>query len=162
MMSATHETPMAVALTPELLREIMSQAASVPVQAMAAMQERFLKSQAERHAIDLESHTQLLCQLSLGFEGDPHRKLREKDPEFPAFPEKSEHFMAWVLKCQTKKTQRNISDAVAVQYAIIAMSDSYRGLFPDAQTFDSWETFVQARKPKFLLHTAEWSLFLEL
>ena len=35
-------------------------------------------------------------------------------------------------------------------------------MFPETQTFDSWEDFVQALKPKFLLHTAGWSLFLEL
>ena len=74
-MLAPHETPMAVALTPDLLREKMSLAASVPVQAMAAMPERFLQSQAERHAIDLEAHTQLLRHLSLGNEGDPLSKL---------------------------------------------------------------------------------------
>ena len=114
-MSAPHETPVAVALTPELLREIMQQAASVPVQAMAEMQERFLQSQAALHAREMESHTQLLHHLSLGNEGDPLRKLREKDPQFPAFSGKSEHFLAWVLECQTRKTQRNHPDAVAVQ-----------------------------------------------
>ena len=153
---------MAVALTPELLREIMLQAASVPVQAMAEMQERSLQSQAALHARKMESHTQLLQHLSLGNEGDPLRKLREKDPQFPAFSGKYEHFLAWVLECQTRKTQWNLPDAVAVQYAIMAMGDSLRGLFPETQNYVIWETFVQALKPKFLLHTAEWSLLLEL
>ena len=98
-MSAPHENPMAVAFTPDLLREIMSQAASFPVQAMAEMQERFLQSQATLHAREMESHTQLLHHLSLGNEGDPLRKLRENDPQFPAFSGKSEHFLAWVLEC---------------------------------------------------------------
>ena len=161
-MSSPHKNPLAVALTPELLREIMSQAASVPVQAMAAMQERFLQSQAERHAIDLEASTQLLHKVSLGNDGDTLRKLREKDPQFHAFSWKSEYFLTWVLECQTRKTQRNLPDAVAVQYAIMAMGDSFRELFPATQIFENWKAFVQALKPKFLLHTAEWSLFLEL
>ena len=109
---------------------------------MAEMQERFLQSQAALQARELESHTQLLHHLSLGNEGDPLRKLREKDPQFPAFSWKSEHFLAWVLECQTRKTQRNLTDAVAVQYSIMAMGDSFRGLFPATQNFDSWEAFV--------------------
>ena len=97
-MSAPHENPMAVALTPDLLREIMSQAASVPVQAMAEMQERFMQSQAALHASEMESHTQLLHHLSLGNEDDPLRKFLENDPQFPAFSGKSEHLLAWVLE----------------------------------------------------------------
>ena len=34
----------------------------------------------------------------------------------------------------------------------MAMGDSFRGLFPATQNFDSWEAFVQALKPKFLFH----------
>ena len=129
---------MAVALTPDLLREITQQAASVPVQAMAEMQERFLQSQAALQARELEAHTQLLHHLSLGNEGDPLRKLREKDPQFTAFSGKSEHFLAWVLEIQTRKTQRNLPDAVAVQYAIMEMEDLFRELFPETKTFVSW------------------------
>ena len=44
----------------------------------------------------------------------------------------------------------------------MAMGDAYRGLLPDDVSCRTWEVFVQALKPKFLLHTAEWSLFLEL
>ena len=76
-MSATQVTTIAVVLSPELLLEIMSQAASVHVQTIDAMQERFLQSQAARHAIDLEAHSQLIRQLSLGSEGDPRRVDRE-------------------------------------------------------------------------------------
>ena len=51
---------------------------------------------------------------------------------------------------------------MAVQYAIMAMGDSFRGLLPESQTYVSWEAFVQSLKLKLLLHTAEWSLFLEV
>ena len=144
---------MAFALTPELLREIMSQAASVPVQAMAEMQERFLQSQAERHASKLEAHTQLLRHLSLGNECDPLRKLREKDPQFPAFSGKSEHFLKNTAEPTGRggRPIRHHGDGRLIPRTV-----------PESQSFKSWEAFVQALKPKFLLHTAEWSLFLEL
>ena len=54
-MSAPEGALHTVAMTPELLMAIMHEAASVPVSARAAIQERFLLDQEERQAKDLEA-----------------------------------------------------------------------------------------------------------
>ena len=56
---------------------------------------------------------------------------------------------------------RDLPDAVAIQYAKMALGESIRGMFPTGVQFTNWEDFIQALKPKFLLHTADWSLYLE-
>jgi hypothetical protein len=150
-------------ITPETLRELLKEVAGAPIVAMRGMHESMLKAQEDRHRQEMEHQSQLLKILAdnTSAEADPLRKMREKDPQFPAFTGRSEHFLPWVLACQTSKQQRNLSDAVAIQYAILAMGDSFRGLLPPSVTFTKWDEFIQALKPKFMLHTAEWSLYLE-
>ena len=58
------------------------------------------------------------------------RKLREKDLQFPPFTGRTDDFRRWVLECPTGKQQRGLDDQGAIQYAIIAMGDSIRELFP--------------------------------
>ena len=60
-----------------------------------------------------------------------------------------------------RKEQRNLQDAVAIQYAKMAMRETARGLFDTTREFGTWEEFMQALKPKFLLHTAEYQLLVE-
>ena len=60
-----------------------------------------------------------------------------------------------------RKEQRNLHDAVAIQYAKMAMGETARGLFDTTREFATWEEFMQALKPKFLLHTAEYQLLVE-
>jgi hypothetical protein len=103
----------------------------------------------------------MLEKLAPQSESDPLRKLREKDPQFPAFTGKSEHLLAWIVECQMRKEQRDLPDAVAIQYAKMALGESIRGMFPTGTQFNNWDDFIQALKPKFLLHTADWSLYLE-
>ena len=92
---------------------------------------------------------------------DPLRTLREEDPQFHAFTGRTDHFLPWLLECQTRKEQRNLPDAVAIQYAIMAMGDTIRCIFPAGQTCPNWDEFVKELKPKFMPHTADWALFVE-
>ena len=41
------------------------------------------------------------------------------------------------------------------------MSETDRGLFDTTREFATWEEFMQALKPKFLLHTVEYQLLVE-
>ena len=171
-------------LTPQLLAEILQQAASVPLHAMKEMQREQLHFQGSMAQQNMEMQTKMMKQMTAATAAylappqahhvqapapampsdnpaDPLRKLREKDPQFPAFSGKTEHFLAWILECQTRKEQRDLHDAMVIQYAIIAMGETFRGLFPPKKQFASWEEFVKQLKPMFLLHTAEWSLFVK-
>ena len=87
----------------------------------------------------------LLAQLASAADSDPLRKLRKKDPQFPAFTGRTDHFLPWLLECQTRTEQRNLPDAVAIQYAIMAMGDTLRGIFPAGQTFPNWDKRVGLR-----------------
>ena len=69
--------------------------------------------------------------------------------------------MPWLLGCQTRKEQLNLPDAVAIQYAIVAMGDTLRGIFSAGLTFTVWDAFVKELKPKFMPDTADWALFVK-
>ena len=144
-----------------MLVDIIKEAASVPLHAMKEMQQEMLNQQGMMHMQSLAVQSQLMQQLTASAAADPLRKLREKDPQFPSFTGKSEHFLGWIVECQTRKEQRDLADAVAIQYAILAMGETFRGLFPAGQQFADWATFVRELKPKFLQHTMDWSLVLE-
>ena len=60
-----------------------------------------------------------------------------------------------------RKEQRNLQDAVAIQYAKMVMGETYGGLIDPTHEFATWEEFMQALKPKFLLQTAEYQLSVE-
>jgi len=47
----------------------------------------------------------------------------------PQSTRRTDHFLPWLLDCQTRKEHRNLPDAVAIQYAIMAMGDILRGIF---------------------------------
>ena len=79
------------------------------------------------------------------------RKLREKYPQFTGI---TEHFLDWITECQLRKEQRNLQDAVAIQYAKMAMGETARGHFDTTRELATWEEFMQELKPKFMLHTA--------
>ena len=51
--------------------------------------------------------------------------------------------------------QRNLPDAVAIQYAIRAMGDTLRGIFPAGQTLPNCGEFVKELKPTFMPHRAD-------
>ena len=51
--------------------------------------------------------------------------------------------------------QRNLPDAVAIPYAIMALGDTLRGIFPAGQTFPNWDEFVKELNPEFTPHTAD-------
>ena len=80
-----------------------------------AVQQRALRQQEE----SLRVQQTLLAQLDSAADSDPLRKLREKDPQFHAFTGRTDHFLFWLLECQTRKEQRDLPDAVAIQYAIM-------------------------------------------
>ena len=114
----------------------------------------------QMHQESLTINTQLLERLAMPHDADPLRKLMEKYPQFPQFTGRTEHFLAWITKCQMRKEQRNLHDAAAIQYAKIAIGETARGLFDNTREFATWEEFMQALEPKFLLHTAEYQLLV--
>ena len=74
---------------------------------------------------------------------------------------RTEHFLAWITECQMRKEQRNLQDAVDIQYAKMAMRETSRGIFDTTSEIATLEEFMQALKPMFLLHTAEYQLLAE-
>ena len=112
-------------LTPEMLADIIRQATAVPLHAVKEMQKEMLQTQLDLAERNISAQAALLKQLASPSEADPLRKLREKDPQCPQFTGKTEHFLAWVLECQTRKEQRDLPDAVAIQYAIMAMGETF-------------------------------------
>ena len=85
------------------------------------MQQQALRQQEESLCVQQT----LPAQLSSAADSDPLRKLREKDPQFPAFTGRRDHLLPWLLECQTRKEQRNLPDGVAIQYAIMARETSF-------------------------------------
>ena len=90
-----------------------------------AVQQRALSQQEE----SLRVQQSLIAQWARSADADPPRKLREMDPQFPAFTGRTDYFLPWLLECQTRKEHRNLPDVVAIQYVIIAMGDKLRGIF---------------------------------
>jgi len=102
----------------------------------------------------------LIAHLAGSADADPLRTLREKDPQFPAFTWRTDNFLPWLLDFQLRKEKRNLPDAVAIQYAVMATGDTLRGIFSVGQTFPNWDEFVKKLKPKFMPHTAILVLFV--
>ena len=74
---------------------------------------------------------------------------------------RTDHFLPLLLECQTRKEQRNLPDAVAIKYAIMAIGDTLRGIFPAGQTYPNWDELVKELKPKFMPQTADCAVFVE-
>ena len=86
-----------------------------------------IAAQGEFPKQHFEAQNALLEKLAPLSDADPLRKLREKDPQFPAFTGRSEHLLAWIVECQMRKEQRDLPDAVAIKYAQMALGESIRG-----------------------------------
>ena len=95
-------------ITPETLRELLKEVAVAPIVSMRGMHESMLKAQEDRHMQKMEHQSKLLKILydNNSSEAYPMRKMRGKDPDVTV---RSEHFIPWVLACQTSKQQRNLS-----------------------------------------------------
>jgi len=114
----------------------MQEAAAVPLRAVRGMQQEFIQAQAamtkqslavQQRALSqqeerLRVQQSIIAQLASSANTDPLRKLREKDPQFPVFTWLTDHFLPRRLECQTRQEQRNLPDAVAIKYAIMAMA----------------------------------------
>ena len=114
----------------------MQEAAAVLLLAVREMQQEFIQSQAamtpqslavQQKALSeqeesLRVQQYIIAQLASSADADPMRKLREKDQQFPAFTVR-------LLERETRKEQRNLPDAVAIQYAFIAIGDTLLGIF---------------------------------
>ena len=90
----------------------MQEASSVPLRAVREMQQEFIQSQAVMTQQSLAVQQSVIAQLASSAFTDPLLKLREKDTQFPAFTGRTDHFLPWLLECQTRKEQRNVPDAV--------------------------------------------------
>ena len=134
-------------------------AAAVPLRAVREMQQEFIESQAA-----MTQQSPAVQQSALSQQKEilrvRHSLIAQLAPQFPAIPGRTDHFLPWILECQTCKEQRNLPDAVAIQYAIKAMGDTLRGIFPAGQTFPNWDEPVKELRPKFMPHTADWTLFV--
>ena len=104
----------------------MHKASAVPLRAVRETQQEFIQAQAatthQSLAMQQKARSQqeeslrvqesIIAQLASSVDTDPLRKLREKDPQFPAFTGLTDHFLPWLLECQTRKEPRNLPDAV--------------------------------------------------
>ena len=129
----------------------MQEAAAAPLHAVREMQQEFIQSRAAMTQQSLAVQQQAIRQQEESLHVQQTiRKLHEKEPQFHAFTGLTDHFLPWLLECQTRKEQRNFPDAVAIQYAIMAMGDTIRGIFPADQTFPNLDEFVKELKTKFM------------
>ena len=87
---------------------------------------KLIRAQIQTHPETLAIQTQLLERLATPHEADALRKLSEKDPQFPLFTGRTEHFLACITEFEMRKEQRNLQDAVAIQYAKMAMGETAR------------------------------------
>ena len=90
------------------------------------------------------------------------RKLQEQNPEFHKFDQRHDNFLRWLVEVQDRKTQRGISDAVAIVYATIAIvEDRKRLLSPEQKFKNNWEAFVTHLKWKLLGESTVYQLVYE-
>jgi len=162
-------------LSVDFLATLMQEAVAMPLRAVREMQAEFFHAQATMTQQSLAVHQTtriqqeerlrvqqtIIAQLASSADADPLRKLRAKDPQFPAFTGRTDHFLPLHLECHTRQEHRNLPDAVAIQQATMAMVDTLRGIFPAGQTFPNWDEFVNELKPKFMPHSADWALSVE-
>ena len=118
---------------------------------MRQAQSELVTAQLRMHTESMAIQTQLLERLATPQEPDPLRKFSEKDPQFQQFTGKAEQFLTWITEFQMRKEQRNLQDAVAIQYAKMAIDETARGNFDTTREFETWEEFMQALKPLLLL-----------
>ena len=69
------------------------------------------------------------------------RKLQEKDPEFPKYDDKPEHFLSWFVSVEERKELRKISDQVAIIFATEALGGHSRGTVGDGKRCKDWREF---------------------
>ena len=98
----------------QMLRQLITEAYAVPLHGIKEMLREMMQAQGEIAQKQIEAQSSILERITPQSESDSLRKLREKDPQFPAFTGKSEHLLAWIVECQTRKEQRDLPDAVAI------------------------------------------------
>jgi len=99
-------------LSVDFLRALMQEAAAVPLRAVRAIQQEFIQAQAAMTQQNLAVRQRALSQLEerlrvqqtiiaqFASSADANQK---KDPQFPAFTGRTDHFLPWLLECQTRK-----------------------------------------------------------
>ena len=73
-----------------------------PIIEMRQAQSELVTVQLRMHTESMAIQTQLLEMLATPHEAYHLRKLMEKDPQFPHFTERTEHFLAWITECQVR------------------------------------------------------------
>ena len=88
----------------------MQEAAAVPLRAVRKMQQEFLQAQIamthKRVAVQQRALIQqyerfrvqqsLIAEVASSADADSLRELRERDPQFPAFTGRTDHFLHWL------------------------------------------------------------------
>ena len=92
-----------------------------PIVEMRYSQTELIRAQMQMHQYSLVIQTRLLDRLAVPNEADHLRKLSTRDPQFQQFTLRTEHFLAWITEYQMRKEQRDLQEAVTIQYAKMAM-----------------------------------------
>ena len=87
---------------------MLTEASAVPLHGMKEMLREMMQAQGEIAQKQIEAQSSILERIIPQLESDPLQKLRGKDPQFPAFTEKSEHLLAWIVERRTRKEQRDL------------------------------------------------------
>jgi hypothetical protein len=154
-------TPVVAQLTQQQLFQLVQYATQIPMQTMQNLHMSQTQQFVQLQQQQLEMQRQVFERLANPPAADPLKKLLESDPQFPVFSGQSQDLLRWVLECQDKINQRNMSHRVAITFAKIALGNSIRGLIRDDQEFADWPAFVQFLKSKWLQSTADWALYKE-
>ena len=157
------DPPQAVAqLTQQQLFQLVQYASQIPMQTMQNLHMSQTQQFVQLQQQQLDMQRQVFEGLANPAAADPLKKLLETDPQIPVFSGQSQDLLRWVLDCQDKINQRNMSHRVAITFAKIALGNSIRGLIRDDQEFADWPAFVQFLKSKWLQNTADWALYKKL
>ena len=69
-------------------------------------------------------------------------KMAEADPKFPCWDGNPTSLLTWIVRVSDIAQAREMSDAVSIRYARLALGDFARGHFPAGTTFVDLELFL--------------------
>ena len=123
--------PVVAQLTQEQLFKLVQYATQAPLQTMQNMHMASTQQFIQLQERQLTMQQQVFDRMANPPPADPLKKLLETDPQFPIFSGQSSDLLRWVLECQDKINQRNMSHRAAITFAKIALGNSIRGLIHD-------------------------------
>ena len=85
-------------------------------------------------------------------------KMAEADPKFTGWDGNPTSLLTWIVRVSDIAQARDMSDAVSIRYARLALGDFARGHFPAGTTFVDLESFFTHLKNQYLPRHLEWQL----